>query len=96
MVVNIILRNPPCFFCNDNMNPNNEARIYLTLKFIAEHAQEHCTKYPIITFDQSIWWKAFNLFQTEPAGGPITNVIVRLGAFYTQMSLLVSIVHLML
>lgn len=78
-----------------DMDPSNVTCIYSTLKFIAEHAQKHRMKYPIVTFDQPLWWKAFNLIQTEPAGGPISNVIVRLGAFHTQMSFLGSIGHLM-
>ncbi|XP_028513605.1 uncharacterized protein LOC114574641 [Exaiptasia diaphana] len=76
-------------------NPNDETCIYSTLKFFAEHAQKHGLSCAIVTFDQPLWWKAFNLIQTEPPGGPISNVIVRLGAFHMQMSFLGYIGYLM-
>ena len=71
-----------------DLDPNNKICIYSTLKYTAEHAQKHGTKYPIITFDQPI-------IQTEPTGGPITIVIVRIGAFHTKTSFPGSIVHVM-
>jgi len=77
------------------MDPSDNTCIYSTLKLMAEHAQRHGIRYPVVTFDQPLWWKAYNLILTEPAGGAISNVIVRLGAFHTEMSFLGSVGHLM-
>lgn len=78
-----------------DMDPTSNTCIYSTLKFMAEHAQRHGVIYPIVTFDQPLWWKAYNLTLTEPVASAISNVIVRLGAFHTEVSFLGSIGHLM-
>jgi len=77
-----------------DMNPSDETCIYSTLKFVMEHAR-HNIRTPIITFDQPLYWKAFKIIHTEPAGSALSNVIVRLGGFHAEMSFLGSIGHLM-
>ena len=71
-----------------DMDPTSNTCIYSTLKFMAEHAQRHSVIYPNVTFDQPLRWKAYNLTLTEPVASAISNVIVRLGAFHTEMSFL--------
>ena len=78
-----------------DMNPSNVTCVSSTLKFVSEHAQRHNIANPIVTFDQPLWWKAFNIIQTEPAGSDLRKVILRLGAFHTEMSFLGTIGHLM-
>ena len=78
-----------------DMNPSDNTCVYSTLKFISEHAQTHNIHTPIVTFDQPLWWKAYNLIQTEPTASAIRNVIVRIGGLHTEMSFIGAIGHLM-
>ena len=78
-----------------DMNPSDVTCINSTLKFVSDHAKSHDNATPIITFDQPLWWKAFNIIQTEPAGSELRKVVLRLGAFHTEMSFIGSIGHLM-
>ena len=78
-----------------DMNPSDVTCFSSTLKFVSEHAQRHNIANPIVTFDQPLWWKTFNIIQTEPADSYIRKVILRLGAFYTEMSFLGTIGLLM-
>lgn len=78
-----------------DMNPSDVTCVSSTLKFGSEHTQRHNIANPIVTFDQPLWWKAFNIIQTEPADSDLRKVILRLGAFHTEMSFLGTIGHLM-
>ena len=78
-----------------DMKPSDNTCIYSTLKFLSEHAQKHNVHTPIVTFDQPLWWKAYNLIQTEPFSSTIHNVVVRLGGLHTEMSFIGAIGHLM-
>ena len=73
-----------------DMNPSDVTCVYSTLKYIQEHAHRHVT--PIFTFDQPLWWKALMIVVTEP---DMSDVVLRLGGFHTEMSFLGSIGHLM-
>ena len=78
-----------------DMDPSDVTCVSSTLKFGSEHTQRHNIANPIVTFDQPLWWKAFNIIQTEPADSDLRKVILRLGAFHTEMSFLGTIGHLM-
>ena len=78
-----------------DMNPSDVTCVSSTLHFVSEHAKQHRIANPIVTFDQPLWLKAFNIIQTEPANSDLRKIIVRLGAFHAEMSFLGSIGHLM-
>ena len=78
-----------------DMNPSDVTCVSSTLNFVSEHAKEHGIANPIITFDQPLWLKAFDIIQSEPADSDLRKVMVRLGAFHAEMSFLGSIGHLM-
>ena len=78
-----------------DMNPSDVTCVSSTLHFVSEHAKQHSIAIPIVTFDQPLWLKAFNIIQTEPANSDLRKIIVRLGAFHAEMSFLGSIGHLM-
>ena len=78
-----------------DMNPSDVTCVSSTLHFVSEHAKQHSIANPIVTFDQPLWLKAFNIIQTEPANSDLRKVIVRLGAFHAEMSCRGSIGHLM-
>ena len=65
------------------------------LRYVLNHAKEHGVIYPIITFDQPLWYKSFSLINTESPDSDLHKVIPRLGALHTLMSFLGSIGHLM-
>jgi len=74
-----------------DMDPNDLSCIYSTLKFISSHALRH-QSYPVVTFDQPLWWKEHTMVESAPELQP---AVIRLGGFHTQMSFLGSIGHLM-
>ena len=77
-----------------DLNPNNPASVFSTLKFVCDHAKKfNCT--PVITFDQPLWWKAYMIIQSLPENDSLRSAVVRLGGFHIQMSFLGSIGHLM-
>lgn len=77
-----------------DMSPSDATCIYSTLKFLCEHARRH-DAIPIITFDQPLWWKALLIIESEPEGSDLSNIVLRLGGFHTEMSFVGSIGHLM-
>ena len=77
-----------------DMNPTAVSCIYSTLVLISEHAHRYNIQ-PIITFDQPLWWKAFLITATKHPNSDLRNIVLCLGGFHTEMSLLGSIGHLM-
>ena len=55
------------------MNPSEVTCISSTLKFMSEHAQRHNIVNPIVTFDQPLWCKAFNIIRTEPVNSELRS-----------------------
>ena len=77
-----------------DLNPSDMSCIYSTLKFVAVQSSR-VNSASIITFDQPLYWKALNIVTNEPESSDIKHIVVRLGAFHTQMSFLGSIGRLM-
>ena len=74
-----------------DMDPSDLTCIYSTLRFVTSHARRHnCT--PIVTFDQPLWWKAYNMVGSTSDLQPI---VLRLDGFHTKMSFLGAIGHVM-
>ena len=77
-----------------DMDPTNMSCIYSTLKFVeAQYKRQHTTL--IITFDQPLWWKAQLIVQSEPPDSELRSIILRLGGFHAEMSLLICIGSIM-
>ena len=70
-----------------DLNPNDINCVYSTLRFVAEQARRVSTV-PVVTFDQPLYWKAITIVANELEDSDLKSVIVRLGAFHTQMSFL--------
>ena len=47
-----------------------------------------------MTFDQPLYWKAFEILQKLPDGDTLKNIVVVLGSFHTLMNVLGAIGHL--
>ena len=77
-----------------DMDPGNLSCIYSTLNFVSNHANQYNVT-PILTFDQSLWWKAMSIITNEKSNSSFSKIIFRLGPFHTEMSFLGSIGHLM-
>eukprot|EP00112_Aurelia_sp_Birch-Aquarium-sp1_P011852 Seg2490.3 transcript_id=Seg2490.3/GoldUCD/mRNA.D3Y31 product="hypothetical protein" protein_id=Seg2490.3/GoldUCD/D3Y31 len=77
-----------------DLDPSNITCIYSTLDFVSRHAKRYDVT-PVLTFDQPLWWKATCIIKGEPIDSPLRQIILRLGAFHTEMSFLGSIGHLM-
>ena len=73
-----------------DLNPSDMSCVYSTLKFVSKEASRY-NRTPVITFDQPLYWKALMI----TCGEECKNVVVRLGAFHTEMSFLGSIGSLM-
>lgn len=77
-----------------DMSPSDATCIHSTLKFLCEHTRHH-NVIPIITFDQPLWWRALLIIEAEPEGSDLSNIVLRLGGFHTEMNFVGSIGHLM-
>ena len=77
-----------------DLDPSNVSCVYSTLVFVSNHAKKYNVT-PILTFDQPLWWKAMCIANNEPTNSCLRRIVLRLGAFHTQMSFLGSIGHLM-
>ena len=67
-----------------DLNPSDLSCIYSRIIFVSRHSGKYGVV-PILTFDQPLWWKALYIVNDEPPESNLTRVIVRLGAFHTQM-----------
>eukprot|EP00794_Sanderia_malayensis_P014576 gene14576-16078_t len=77
-----------------DLDPSNMSCVYSTLVFVSNPAKKYNVT-PILTFDQPLWWKAMCIVNNEPTNSCLRKIVLRLGAFHTQMSFLGSIGHLM-
>ena len=77
-----------------DLSSSDTTCIYSTLNYISQNAKQHDIP-TIITFYQPLWWKALSIILSEPDGGPMRRIVLRLGAFHMDMSFLGSIGHLM-
>ena len=69
-----------------NLNSSNEFCIYSTLLFVEQQARQPNIPTPCITFDQSLFIKAFEISKAKSM-----NIVIRLGGFHLLMSFLVGI-----
>ena len=70
-----------------NYNPSEVSCIYTTLLFICEQASlQYVT--PVVTFNQSLYYKAVTIAAAEPSNSPIRNMIIMIGGLHIRMSYL--------
>ena len=68
-------------------NPSDMNCVYSTLRYIITHAIRHNVA-PIMTFDQPLWLKAVIIQASVSPDNGIRSIVVLLGGFHTQMSML--------
>ena len=71
-----------------DMNP------YSTLNFISDHAHYYGVV-PVVTFDQSLWYKAIIIIENEEESSSLRSILLTLCGFHTLMSFLGCVGHLM-
>ena len=77
-----------------DLKPSAEICIYSTMCFASEQAKRYkCT--PILTFDQLLWLKSFEIQQSETSNKVIKAIILRLGGLHMGMNFLAAIGQLM-
>ena len=77
-----------------DLNPSDMTCICSTLPYLSMETSRHKVK-SIITFDQPLYWKALKIISHERESGPLSSIVLRLGAFHMQMSSLRSIGYIM-
>ncbi len=60
-----------------NMNPSDMTCIVSMLSIISHYAIRYGLT-PIVTFDQSIWWKSMVIIESEPVGSDLKGIVLRL------------------
>lgn len=77
-----------------DLNPSDTTCVYSTLCYISSHAKRH-NVVPIVTFDQPLWLKAQTIQESVSSDSDVKSIVIRLGGFHTQMSLLGAIGSIM-
>ena len=77
-----------------DLKSSDEICIYSTMCFVSEQAKRYSFT-PILTFNQPLWWKSFEIQQCESSNKPIKDIILGLGGLHTEMSFLGAVGHLM-
>lgn len=73
-----------------DLNPNDMSCVYSTLKFVESQARTLGITTPVITFDQPLWIKAFEIIKAKSL-----DMVCMLGGFHLLMSFIGSIGSLM-
>ena len=77
-----------------DLKSSDEICLFSTMCFVSEQAKRYIYT-PILTFDQPLWWKSYEIQQSESSNRDIKDIILRLGGLHTEMSFLGAIGHLM-
>lgn len=75
-----------------DMTPSDLSCVYSTLLFVCREARRYQRAH-VMTFDQPLFWKAMTIIWNEP--DIAKSMEIRLGAFYTEMSFLSCVGHIM-
>ena len=62
----------------------------ITMTYICDLAKKHNIS-PIITFDQLLFWKAFEVIYNIPPNSPLKNIVLLLKSFHTVMNVVEAI-----
>ena len=77
-----------------DLNPSDYSCILSTLQFVSKEAKRHASS-TVLTFDQPLYWKSQEIKANMPGDKDIQSIVLRLGAFHTEMSFLGTIGHIM-
>ena len=73
-----------------DLNPSDPVCIRSTLHYFADHASTLDVT-PVVTFDQPLFYKVWQIIQSEPQESPLKKIVLKMGGLHTLMSFLGSI-----
>ena len=77
-----------------DLKPSSPTCVRSTLEYLCDTAQ-HYGVTPIITFDQQLYWITMMVIEDQPISSRLRNVVLLLGGFHTEMSLLGAVGSIM-
>ena len=77
-----------------DMYSGDHSCILSTLELFSDLASKHDLS-PVVTFDQSLYWKAAQIIQSSPPDSHLRSIVLLLGCFHLIMNLLGAISTLM-
>ena len=77
-----------------DLSPSSPTCVRSTLEYLCDIAQKYGVT-PIVTFDQQLYWIALMVIEDQPMSSRLRRIVLILGGFHTEMSLLGAIGSLM-
>lgn len=77
-----------------DLSPSDLSCIYSTMQFVCDQASRY-ESIPILTFDQPLYWKSFQIRANENEHSLIKKMVLRLGGFHMCMSYLGAVGQIM-
>ena len=77
-----------------DLTPSNTTCVRSTLEYLCNLAEQQSVD-PIITFDQQLYWIALMVIEDQPMSSHLRHIVLLLGGFNTEMSLLGAIGSIM-
>lgn len=77
-----------------DLTPSSPTCVRSTLEYLCDIAQKHGVT-PIVTFDQQLYWIALMVIEDQPMSSRLRRIVLILGGFHTEMSLLGAIGSIM-
>ena len=77
-----------------DMSPSDMSCINSTLHFVCEQSSRYGVT-PVLTFDQPLFQKATQIVSMSDGSSPLKSIVLRVGAFHTEMSFLGSVGFIM-
>ena len=78
-----------------NLAPSNPSTIYTVLLYAAQEGAKHGQRCIMVTFDQPLYAKAYEIVLSSPPDSPLQNIFIRLGGFHLLLSFFGCIGHVM-
>ena len=77
-----------------DLAPSNPTCARSTLEYLCDMAAQHNVT-AMITFDQQLFWIALMVIEDQPISSRVRNIVLLLGGFHTEMSILGAIGYIM-
>lgn len=77
-----------------DLTPSDPTCVRSTLEYMCDIAVQHKVT-PIVTFDQQLYWIALMVIEDQPMSSRLRHIVLLLGGFHTEMSLLGAIGSIM-
>ena len=73
-----------------DLSPSSPTCVRSTLEYLCDIAEQHKVT-PVITFDQQLYWIALMIMEDQPLTSRLRCIVLLLGGFHTEMSLVRAI-----